>query len=71
MTQGYVYDSAEAQEARFNGEEPGYVYSRYSNPTISMFENRMALLEGAGRRSWYSLRHGGCFLGHALLRQGR
>ena len=47
MTQGYVYDSAEAQEARFTGEEPGYVYSRYANPTISMFENRMALLEGA------------------------
>ncbi|WP_119307158.1 O-succinylhomoserine sulfhydrylase [Cohaesibacter haloalkalitolerans] len=47
MTQGYVYDSAEAQEARFNGEEPGYVYSRYANPTVSMFENRMALLEGA------------------------
>ncbi|WP_114007582.1 O-succinylhomoserine sulfhydrylase [Cohaesibacter intestini] len=47
MTQGYVYDSAESQEARFKGEEPGYVYSRYANPTISMFEERMALLEGA------------------------
>ena len=47
MTQGYVYDSAEAAEARFKGEEPGYVYSRYANPTVSMFEERMALLEGA------------------------
>ncbi|WP_319530640.1 O-succinylhomoserine sulfhydrylase [uncultured Cohaesibacter sp.] len=47
MTQGYVYDSAESQEARFKGEEPGYVYSRYANPTISMFEERMALLESA------------------------
>lgn len=47
MTQGYVYDSAEAQEARFTGDEPGYVYSRYANPTVSMFEERMALLEGA------------------------
>ena len=47
MTQGYVYDSAEAQEARFKGEEPGYIYSRYANPTVSMFEKRMALLEGA------------------------
>ncbi len=47
MTQGYVYDSAESQEARFKGDEPGYVYSRYANPTISMFEERMALLEGA------------------------
>ena len=47
MTQGYVYDSAESQEARFKGEEPGFIYSRYANPTISMFEERMALLEGA------------------------
>ncbi|WP_316858890.1 O-succinylhomoserine sulfhydrylase [uncultured Cohaesibacter sp.] len=47
LTQGYVYDNAESQEARFKGEEPGYVYSRYANPTVSMFEDRMALLEGA------------------------
>lgn len=47
MTQGYVYDSAESQEARFKGDEPGFIYSRYANPTISMFEERMALLEGA------------------------
>jgi O-succinylhomoserine sulfhydrylase len=47
LTQGYVYDSAEQCEARFSGKEPGYVYSRYSNPTVSMFEQRMAALEGA------------------------
>jgi len=47
LTQGFVYDSAEAAEARFNGEEDGYVYSRYANPTVSMFEDRMCALEGA------------------------
>jgi O-succinylhomoserine sulfhydrylase len=47
LTQGYVYDSAEQCEARFKGEDPGYIYSRYSNPTISMFERRMLELEGA------------------------
>ncbi|MCT8269051.1 O-succinylhomoserine sulfhydrylase [Afifella sp. JA880] len=47
LTQGFVYPSAEAAEARFNGDDPGYVYSRYANPTVAMFEERMALLEGA------------------------
>ena len=47
LTQGYVYDSAEQCEARFKGEDPGYIYSRYSNPTIAMFERRMIDLEGA------------------------
>jgi O-succinylhomoserine sulfhydrylase len=47
LTQGYVYDSAEQCEARFKGEDPGYIYSRYSNPTIAMFEQRMIELEGA------------------------
>ena len=47
LTQGYVYESAEAAEARFKGEDEGYVYSRYANPTVSMFEERMCLLEGA------------------------
>lgn len=48
LTQGYVYDSAEMAEARFKGDDPGHVYSRYSNPTVAMFEERMRLLEGAG-----------------------
>jgi O-succinylhomoserine sulfhydrylase len=47
LTQGYIYETAEACEARFSGKIPGYVYSRYSNPTMSMFEQRMASLEGA------------------------
>jgi O-succinylhomoserine sulfhydrylase len=47
LTQGFVYDSAEQCEARFKGEEPGYLYSRFSNPTVAMFERRMALFEGA------------------------
>ena len=47
LTQGYVYESAEAAEARFKGEAPGYIYSRYANPTNRMFEERLALLEGA------------------------
>lgn len=47
LTQGYLYESAEAAEARFKGEEPGFIYSRYANPTVRMFEERMCLLEGA------------------------
>ena len=47
LTSGYCYQSAEAAEARFTGEEEGYVYSRFGNPTVTMFEERMALLEGA------------------------
>jgi O-succinylhomoserine sulfhydrylase len=47
LTQGFVYDSAEAAEARFKGEDDGYVYSRYANPTVAMFEERMCALEGA------------------------
>ncbi len=48
LTQGFVYDSAEAAAARFKGDEPGFIYSRFSNPTVAMFEERMRLLEGAG-----------------------
>jgi O-succinylhomoserine sulfhydrylase len=47
LTQGFVYDTAEQCEARFNGEDPGFIYSRFSNPNISMFERRMIELEGA------------------------
>ncbi|MCO5156969.1 MAG: O-succinylhomoserine sulfhydrylase [Aquamicrobium sp.] len=47
LTQGYVYDTAEGAEARFKGEEPGFIYSRYANPTVDMFEKRMCALEGA------------------------
>jgi len=47
LTQGFVYDSAEQCEARFVGTEPGYLYSRFSNPTVAMFERRMVEFEGA------------------------
>lgn len=47
LTSGYTYDSMEAAERRFKNEEPGFVYSRFANPTVRMFEERMALLEGA------------------------
>ncbi len=58
LTQGYVYNSAEECEARFKGEDPGFIYSRYSNPTISMFERRMIELEGAEARPLGRDRHG-------------
>ncbi len=47
MTQGFIYETAEQAERRFLNEEEGYSYSRYANPTVTMFEERMALLEGA------------------------
>jgi O-succinylhomoserine sulfhydrylase len=47
LTQGYLYDTMETAESRFKGDEPGFIYSRFSNPTVAMFEQRMALLEGA------------------------
>jgi O-succinylhomoserine sulfhydrylase len=47
LTQGFVYASAEECEARFTGSDPGFLYSRFSNPTIAMFEQRMIELEGA------------------------
>src|ERR1700691_919573 len=47
LTQGYVYENAAQAEARFKGEDPGYQYSRFANPTIDMFERRMAAFEGA------------------------
>ncbi len=47
LNSGFCYDDAETAERRFNGEEPGFVYSRYRNPTLAMLEDRLALLEGA------------------------
>jgi O-succinylhomoserine sulfhydrylase len=47
LTSGFRYDSAARAEARFKNEEPGFVYSRFGNPTVAMFEERMAQLEGA------------------------
>ncbi|MCL4134159.1 UNVERIFIED_CONTAM: hypothetical protein GTU68_052730 [Idotea baltica] len=48
LTQGFVYDSAEAAEARFiEAGEDEFIYARYGNPTVRMFEERIAALEGA------------------------
>jgi len=47
MTSGFRYDTAETAERRFTGAEQGFTYSRLGNPTVAMFEDRMALLEGA------------------------
>ena len=47
MTSGYVYESAEEAEQSFNGEKDRFVYSRFKNPTVDMFEKRLALIEGA------------------------
>ena len=47
LNSGFVYDSPETAEARFKGEDDGFIYSRYGNPTVAMFERRLALLDGA------------------------
>src|SRR5256885_16163713 len=47
VTSGYVYESAEEAEQSFNGQKDRFVYSRFKNPTVGMFEKRMTLLEGA------------------------
>ena len=48
LTQGFVYDTAEQAEARFLKTGPDeFIYARYGNPTVAMFEERIALLEGA------------------------
>ena len=47
LTQSFVYETAEQAEARFKDEDPGFIYSRFSNPTTAMFEERMRLIEGA------------------------
>ena len=47
LTSGYVYESAELAEARFKGDVDGYIYSRYSNPNITLLENKLCQMEGA------------------------
>ncbi|MFT6558023.1 MULTISPECIES: O-succinylhomoserine sulfhydrylase [Sneathiella] len=47
MNSGFVYDSAEEAAGRFKGENEGFIYSRYANPTVNMFEERICILEGA------------------------
>lgn len=47
LTSSFVFDSAAQAAARFSGEEPGNIYSRFTNPTVTAFEERLAALEGA------------------------
>ena len=47
LTSSFVFDSAAQAQARFSGGDPGVVYSRYTNPTVSMLQDRLAALEGA------------------------
>ena len=47
LTSGFVYETAEQAQRAFKGEEDRFIYSRFSNPTVGMFEERMALLENA------------------------
>lgn len=47
LTSSFVFDSASQAAARFSGEEAGNVYSRFTNPTVTMFQDRLAALEGA------------------------
>ncbi len=48
-TSSYVFDSAASAAARFSGDEPGNIYSRFTNPTVRNFEERLAQLEGGER----------------------
>ena len=47
LNSGFVYDSAEQAEAIFKGDQAGFQYTRYANPTVEMFEQRLALLDGS------------------------
>jgi O-succinylhomoserine sulfhydrylase len=47
LTSSFVFDSAAQAAARFGGQEPGNIYSRFTNPTVSMFQDKLAALEGA------------------------
>ena len=47
LTSSFVFDSAAQAAARFSGNEPGNIYSRFTNPTVTAFEERLAMLEGA------------------------
>lgn len=47
LTSSFVFESAAQAQARFSGEDPGFVYSRFTNPTVSMLQDRLAALEGA------------------------
>ncbi|TSA48710.1 MAG: aminotransferase class I/II-fold pyridoxal phosphate-dependent enzyme, partial [Nitrosomonadales bacterium] len=47
LTSSFVFDSAAQAAARFGGQEPGNIYSRFTNPSVTMFQDKLAALEGA------------------------
>ena len=49
LTSSFVFDNAAEAAARFSGEEPGNIYSRFTNPTVRTFEERLAAMEGGDR----------------------
>ncbi|ARU30746.1 O-succinylhomoserine sulfhydrylase [Sulfuriferula sp. AH1] len=49
LTSSFVFNNAAEAEARFRGDQPGNIYARFTNPTVTMFEQRLAALEGAER----------------------
>ena len=59
LTQGFVYDSAEAAEARFKGDEPGFIYSRYANPDRRHVRKAHVRARRRRGRARHRLRHGG------------
>ena len=58
LTQGYVYASATEAEAAFKGEVDRFIYSRYGNPTVHTFEERLRLIEGTGAEGCYATASG-------------
>ena len=67
LTSGFVYDSAEEADARFAGTAPGYLYGRYANPTVRVFEERLMALEGAGAEECLATGSGMAAVTAALL----
>ncbi len=59
LTSSFVFDNAAQAAARFSGAEAGNVYSRFTNPTVTMFEQRLASLEGAEDCLAHRLGYGG------------
>ena len=58
LTSGFVYRTAEQAEAIFKGNETGFQYTRYANPTIDTFEKRMAIIRWFRKLFCYSKRNG-------------
>ncbi len=69
LTSGYVYSSAAEAAAAFSGDIERFVYSRYANPTVGMFEERLRLLEGAGAEVCRATASGMSAVNAALMSQ--